>query len=122
MGALFQNDNINSLDSGSEFRLVVMAGVAQDEVRKLSVRLKLGFHQIIKNGFVLCNGRLWDYDKKGWLLTINEAETKVVRCIFHLYANEQMRIQNTKAGTVPTKASQRTTAANGRSFWMRASG
>ena len=36
VGVLFQNDNINTLDSDSEFRLVVMAGVAQDEVRKLS--------------------------------------------------------------------------------------
>ena len=38
VGVLFQNDNINTLDSDSEFRLVVMAGVAQDEVRKLSER------------------------------------------------------------------------------------
>jgi hypothetical protein len=40
VGVLFQNDNINTLDADSEFRLVVMAGVAQDEVRKLSERLK----------------------------------------------------------------------------------
>ena len=40
VGVLFQNDNINTLDSDSEFRLVVMAGVAQDEIRKLSERLK----------------------------------------------------------------------------------
>ena len=34
VGVLFQNDNINTLDPDSEFRLAVMAGVAQDEVRK----------------------------------------------------------------------------------------
>ena len=34
VGVLFQNDNINTLDPDSEFRLVVMAGVAQDEVRE----------------------------------------------------------------------------------------
>ena len=34
VGVFFQNDNINTLDTDSEFRLVVMAGVAQDEVRK----------------------------------------------------------------------------------------
>ena len=45
VGVLFQNDNINTLDPDSEFRLVVMAGVAQDEVRKLSERLKFGFRQ-----------------------------------------------------------------------------
>lgn len=48
VGVLFQNDNINTLDPDSEFRLVVMAGVAQDEVRKLSERLKFGFRQAIK--------------------------------------------------------------------------
>ena len=64
VGVLFQNDNINTLDTDSEFRLVVMAGVAQDEVRKLSERLKFGFHQSIKNGRVLGNDKLWGYDKK----------------------------------------------------------
>ena len=71
VGVLFQNDNINTLDSDSEFRLIVMAGVAQDEVRKLSERLKFGFRQSIKNGHVLGNNRLWGYDKKDCKLTIN---------------------------------------------------
>ena len=93
VGVLFQNDNINTLDSDSEFRLVVMAGVAQDEVRKLSERLKFGFRQAIKNGHILGNDRLWGYDKKDCILTVNEAEAKVVRRIFHLYANEQMGIR-----------------------------
>ncbi len=93
VGVLFQNDNINTLDSDSEFRLVVMAGVAQDEVRKLSERLKFGFRQAIKNGHVLGNDKLWGYYKKDCVLTINEAEAKVVRRIFHLYANEQMGIR-----------------------------
>ena len=93
VGVLFQNDNINTLDSDSEFRLVVMAGVAQDEVRKLSERLKFGFRQAIKNGHVLGNDKLWGYDKKDCVLTINETEATVVRRIFHLYANEQMGIR-----------------------------
>ena len=93
VGVLVQNDNINPLDSDSEFRLVVMAGVAQDEVRKLSERLKFGFRQAIKNGHVLGNDKLWGYYKKDCVLTINEAEAKVVRRIFHLYANEQMGIR-----------------------------
>ena len=93
VGVLFQNDNINTLDSDSEFRLVVMAGVAQDEVRKLSERLKFGFRQAIKNGHVLGNDKLWGYDKKDCVLTINEAEAQVVRRIFDLYANRQMGIR-----------------------------
>ena len=93
VGVLFQNDNINTLDSDSEFRLVVMAGVAQDEVRKLSERLKFGFRQAIKNGHVLGNDKLWGYDKKNCVLTINETEAQVVRRIFELYANQQMGIR-----------------------------
>ena len=93
VGVLFQNDNINTLDSDSEFRLVVMAGVAQDEVRKLSERLKFGFRQAIKNGHVLGNDRLWGYDKKDCVLTVNEEEARVVRRIFDLYANQQMGIR-----------------------------
>ena len=93
VGVLFQNDNINTLDSDSEFRLVVMAGVAQDEVRKLSERLKFGFRQAIKNGHVLGNDKLWGYDKKDCVLTINEGEAQIVRRIFDLYANQQMGIR-----------------------------
>lgn len=86
VGVLFQNDNINTLDSDSEFRLVVMAGVAQDEVRKLSERLKFGFRQSIKNGHVLGNNRLWGYDKKDCKLTIIPEQAEVVKQIFELYA------------------------------------
>ena len=90
VGVLFQNDNINTLDTDSELRLVIMAGVAQDEVRKLSERLKFGFRQAIKNGHVLGNDKLYGYDKKACVLTIKEEEAKIVRTIFELYANERI--------------------------------
>ena len=93
VGVFFQNDNINTLDSDSEFRLVVMAGVAQDEVRKLSERLKFGFRQAIRNGHVLGNDKLWGYDKKGCVLTINEREAGAVRMIFDLYANQRLGVR-----------------------------
>ena len=93
VGVLFQNDNINTLDSDSEFRLVVMAGVAQDEVRKLSERLKFGFRQAIKNGHVLGNDQLWGYNKKDCKLTINEAEAVIIRSIFDLYANKGVGVR-----------------------------
>ena len=89
VGVFFQNDNINTLDTDSEFRLVIMAGVAQDEVRKLSERLKFGFRQAIKNGHVLGNDKLYGYDKKDCVLTINEEEAKIVRIVFELYANHR---------------------------------
>ena len=90
VGVFFQNDNINTLDTDSEFRLVIMAGVAQDEVRKLSERLKFGFRQAIKNGHVLGNDKLYGYDKKDCVMTINEEEAEIVRIIFDLYANHRL--------------------------------
>ena len=93
VGVFFQNDNINTLDTDSEFRLVIMAGVAQDEVRKLSERLKFGFRQAIKNGHVLGNDKLYGYDKKDCEMTINEEEAKIVRIIFDLYANQHLGIR-----------------------------
>ena len=90
VAVLFQNDNLNTIDGDSEFRLIVMAGVAQDEVRKLSERLKFGFRQSIKNGRVLGNDKLYGYDKRNCVLTINEAESAIVRQIFTLYVNEQL--------------------------------
>ena len=93
VGVFFQNDNINTLDSDSDFRLVVMAGVAQDEIRKLSERLKFGFHQAIKNGRVLGNDRLYGYDKRDCVLTVNEAEAEIVRTVFDLYANHGLGVR-----------------------------
>lgn len=93
VGVLFQNDSINTLDPDSELRLVIMAGVAQDEVRKLSDRLKFGFRQAIKNGHVLGNDKLWGYDKKNCIMTIKEDETEVIRIIFDLYANKGLGVK-----------------------------
>ena len=90
VGVFFQNDNINTLDTDSEFRLVIMAGVAQDEIRKLSERLKFGFRQAIKNGHVLGNDKLYGYDKKDCVLTVNEEEAEIIRIIFDLYGNQRL--------------------------------
>ena len=90
VGVFFQNDNINTLDTDSEFRLVIMEGVAQDEIRKLSERLKFGFRQAIQNGHVLGSDKLYGYDKKDCVLTVNEGEAEIIRIIFDLYGNQQL--------------------------------
>jgi DNA invertase Pin-like site-specific DNA recombinase len=93
VGVYFQSDNINTLDPDSEFRLVVMAGVAQDEVRKLSERLKFGFGQSIGRGRVLGSDNIWGYDKSGGKLSVNEEEARIVRLIFELCADGGMGIR-----------------------------
>ena len=67
-----------------------MAGVAQDEVRKLSSRVKFGHKQAIKNGVVLGNSHLYGYDKEKGRLTVNEEEAEMVRFIFESYAGGEM--------------------------------
>ena len=89
VGVFFQNDNINTLDEDSELRLTIMSGIAQDELRKLSSRIKFGHQQAIKNNVVLGNSRIFGYDKKDKKLVINEEEAKMVRELFELYSTDQ---------------------------------
>ena len=89
VGVFFQNDNINTLDEDSELRLSIMSSIAQDELRKLSSRIKFGHQQAIKNHVVLGNSRIFGYDKKDKKLVINENEANMIRELFELYATDQ---------------------------------
>lgn len=82
----FQNDGINTIDDDSEFRLTIMAGVAQDEIRKLSSRVKFGHAQSIKNGVVLGH-RMYGYSNNQGKLELIPEEADMVRMIFQDYAS-----------------------------------
>ncbi|MEG1577964.1 MAG: recombinase family protein, partial [Oscillospiraceae bacterium] len=86
VGVFFQNDNINTLDEDSELRLSIMSSIAQDELRKLSSRIKFGHQQAIKNSVVLGNSRIFGYQKDSKRLVIDEDEAPMVRELFELYA------------------------------------
>ena len=86
VGVFFQNDNINTLDEDSELRLTIMSGIAQDELRKLSSRVKFGHQQAIKKSVVLGNSRIFGYRKDGGRLVIDETEAPMVRELFQRYA------------------------------------
>jgi DNA invertase Pin-like site-specific DNA recombinase len=86
VGVFFQNDNINTLDEDAELRLTIMSSIAQDELRKLSSRIKFGHQQAIKSGVVLGNSRIFGYKKEGKRLVIDEAQAPMVRDLFRLYA------------------------------------
>lgn len=93
VGVLFQSDNINTLMPDAELRLTIMSSVAQDEVRKISERVKFGFKRAIEKGVVLGSNRIWGYQKQDGCLVICEEEAKIVRQIFDLYANQNMGIR-----------------------------
>ena len=88
VGVFFQNDNINTLDEDSELRLSIMSSIAQDELRKLSSRIKFGHQQAIKSNVVLGNNRIFGYCKDNKRLVIDEAQALMVRELFELYASD----------------------------------
>lgn len=83
----FLNDNLNTLDETSEFRLTIMSSLAQDEVRKLSSRVKFGLERSLKDGKVLGGGNITGYYKEKGRLYINEKEAPLIRMLFSLYAS-----------------------------------
>lgn len=89
VAVFFQNDNINTLDEDSELRLTIMSSIAQDELRKLSSRIKFGHQQAIKNHVVLGNNRIFGYRKDNKRLVIDEDEAPMVRELFELYATNE---------------------------------
>ena len=86
VGVFFQNDNINTLDEDAELRLTIMSSIAQDELRKLSSRVKFGHQQAIKSNVVLGNSRIFGYKKDDKRLVIDESQAPMVRDLFRLYA------------------------------------
>ena len=97
VGVFFQNDNINTLDEDSELRLSIMSSIAQDELRKLSSRVKFGHQQAIKSKVVLGNNRIFGYVKDSGKLVIDEEQAEMVRELFELYATGQYSMKQIEA-------------------------
>ncbi len=89
VGVFFINDNINTLDSDGEFRLSIMASVAQEESRKTSTRVKWGMKRQMEKGYVFSPPFI-GYDIHDGQLTVNEPEAAIVRRIFDMYVNDGM--------------------------------
>ena len=73
----------------SELRLTIMASVAQDEVRKLSERVKFGFNRSIEKRRVLGNNNIFGYRKDKGKLVVHEEEAKMIRELFEIYASRR---------------------------------
>lgn len=90
VGVYFQSDNINTINLDSELRLTIMASVAQDEVRKLSERVKFGFSRSVEKKRVLGNNNIFGYRKDKTKLVICEEEAKMIRELFEIYSQGEM--------------------------------
>lgn len=82
----FLSDNLNTIQEDAEFRLTIMSSLAQDEVRKLSERVKFGVNRMIKDG-KLIGGNLTGYFKKDGRYEINPKETPIIEYLFTTYAS-----------------------------------
>ncbi len=81
----FLSDNLNTIQEDAEFRLTIMSSMAQDEVRKLSERVKFGINRMIKDR-KLIGGGLTGYYKKDGRYEINPNEAPIIKYIFESYA------------------------------------
>ena len=87
-------DNISTFDTDGELRLTIMAGLAQDESRRISERVQFGVIQSMKKGVAFGN-IVYGYDfvrdpitGKKTKLVINEKEAKIIKEIFNMYLYE----------------------------------
>ena len=85
VAVLFINDNINTALPDSELRLTIMSSLAQDEIRRLSERVKFGMRESINNGNILGNNKLYGYKKINNKLVIVKNESKIIKDIFYKY-------------------------------------
>ena len=103
----FLSDNLNTISEDAEFRLTIMSSLAQDEIRKLSERVKFGINRMIKER-KLIGGNLTGYYKKNGKYKINKNEAPIIKYLFETYVTgtislKQIGINLAKMGYLNTK-------------------
>lgn len=88
VGVLFINDHIDTRQNDGEFRLTIMASVAQEESRKTSERVKWGQKRSMENGVVFGSNSLYGYDLQNGKLTVKPEEAAVIRRVYHKFLDE----------------------------------
>lgn len=90
----FIGDKIRTDDPDGEFRLTLMASLAQDESRKISERVKYGINSARQKGVLYGNGNILGYDRIKREVApdvfvpefvINPEQAETVRMIFNWY-------------------------------------
>lgn len=89
VGVIFLNDNIDTRDNDGEFRLTIMASVAQEESRKISDRTRWGQLQAMKNGVVFGNDSLYGFTIRNGQLAVKPEQAEVVRQVYHKFLTER---------------------------------
>ncbi|MDO4270690.1 MAG: recombinase family protein [Eubacteriales bacterium] len=85
VGVLFLNDNIDTRAGEGEFRLTIMASVAQEESRKTSERVKWGQRRSMERGVVFGAHGVYGYRLQNGVLTVREEQAEIVRRVYHMF-------------------------------------
>ncbi len=88
VGVLFEDINLNTMEADAEFRLSIMAIVAQEESRKTSERVRFGYRQTMKqgkrHGSAPPIGYRFREDNNGY--SVDEGKCGAVEYVFSEYA------------------------------------
>ena len=92
VGVHFLSDNINTFQPDSELRLTIMSSIAQEEIRKLSERVRFGYKRSIEKGIVPGSNNIYGYTKDKGKLVIDEKQAEFIKLIFELYVTENIGV------------------------------
>ena len=92
VGVQFLSDNISTFQPDSELRLTIMSSIAQEEIRKLSDRVKFGYKRSVEKGIVPGSNNIYGYTKNKGKLVIDEEQAKSIKLIFETYVSENIGI------------------------------
>lgn len=86
IGVFFLDKNICSFDSDIAIQAYLETGIANDETKVRSSRIKAGLQKKVNDGHVLGNDRIYGYRKDNGRLVIDEQEAEMIRQIYCMYA------------------------------------
>lgn len=93
VGVYFSSDGLCTIDRDAELRLGIMASIAQQEVARLSERVKFGHRKAIENGVIFGNSRIIGYKKEKKRLIVDEKEAELVRTVFELFSTGEYSLR-----------------------------
>ena len=85
VGIVFLNDGIDTRRNDGEFRLTIMASVAQEESRKISERVKWGQQCAMEHGVVFGRDNIYGFTLKSGKLTVKPEQANVIRAVYRRF-------------------------------------
>lgn len=99
VGVFFEDINLNTIEPDAEFRLSIMATVAQEESRKISQRVKFGYRQAAlqgkRHGSDAPTGYVFNNQNNGY--SIDPQKSKMIAYLFQRYAENTVGLKRIAA-------------------------